>query len=178
MSTQYVTNIQLSNMSTHDELAGAETSDKKKGRKRKACQYGTEAGDMALGTDLGESRAPDAATRLADGPRTQAEEEQLEESVPAQPNEAAPEQGTCQPIDPGTEHGASATGSCVSVCSWTLSFLRVPDGISVVSTLLFFDCLICLYLLCSALFFSICSWAAQSPLQHLSVTNRDTHGLQ
>ena len=149
-------------MSTHDEGTGANISDRKEGCKRKACQYEAEAGDMALEADFGGTRAPDAATELADGPRTQADVEQLEESVPAHPNEAASEQGTCQLTDPGTEHRPSATGSCVGVCSWTLSFLRVPDGISFGSL----SGLSFLYVLWSTLFFFICERASQSPLQH------------
>lgn len=52
-----------------DAYAEATSSDKKEG---KACQYEAEAGDIALGADLGEMRAPDAANELADGPTTQA----------------------------------------------------------------------------------------------------------
>lgn len=103
----------------HDENAGGIISDKKEGCNRMACQY--EAGDMALGADSGEMRAPDAATELADGSRTQANVEPLEEFVPAQRNEAASEQGTCQLIDPGAEQRASGDNDYIGVCSQTLS---------------------------------------------------------
>ena len=109
MTNIKLSDIQLSDMNTHDELAGAETSDKKQGRKPKACQSEAEAGDMALGADVGEMRAPDA--ELADGSEAEAAAEppvgselsEHNEPPDAEPSRPPAEQGTEQPVEDATE---------------------------------------------------------------------------
>lgn len=56
----------------YDAYADATISDMKEGSMSKPCQCEAEAGDNALGEDLSETTAPDAANEFADNPMTQA----------------------------------------------------------------------------------------------------------
>ena len=96
---------------TKEKKKQKEEKKKKKEEKKKknersksksmACQHQADKEGVTLEADLGELRAPDAATELADHPKAEAAgEQQPGDTVPAEPSIE-------QPMDPNADRGAT-----------------------------------------------------------------------